>query len=53
MLAACRNDQDDLLNEVLEGSDINVNFSDAIGDTALHYAQVIFFSFLEIYMHPL
>ncbi|KAG2227157.1 hypothetical protein INT45_003887, partial [Circinella minor] len=38
MLAACRNDQDDLLNEILKGSDIDVNFSDAIGDTALHYA---------------
>lgn len=40
MLAACRNDQDDLLEQVLKAPDINVNFADAIGDTALHYAQV-------------
>ncbi|KAI9496320.1 ankyrin [Zychaea mexicana] len=38
MLAACRNDQDDLLKEILKATDIDVNFSDAIGDTTLHYA---------------
>ncbi|KAI9270790.1 ankyrin repeat-containing domain protein [Phascolomyces articulosus] len=38
MLAACRNDQDDLLQVILNASDIDINFSDAIGDTALHYA---------------
>ncbi|KAI9315934.1 ankyrin [Dichotomocladium elegans] len=38
MLAACRNDQDDLLEEVLKTGDVDINFTDSIGDTALHYA---------------
>lgn len=40
MLAACRNDQDDVLEDLLmtKGDQLDVNFTDSIGDTALHYA---------------
>ncbi|KAI7876212.1 ankyrin [Lichtheimia hyalospora FSU 10163] len=38
MLAACRNDQDELLKEMLNSDDVDYNFVDGIGDGALHYA---------------
>ncbi|ORY96630.1 ankyrin repeat-containing domain protein [Syncephalastrum racemosum] len=38
MLAACRNDQDDLLEDLLKTGKVDLTFTDAIGNTALHYA---------------
>ncbi|KAG2213119.1 hypothetical protein INT47_011268 [Mucor saturninus] len=38
ILAACRNDQDEMLEDVLKEGDIDINYADALGDTALHYA---------------
>lgn len=37
MLAACRNDQDEMLEDVLKEGDIDINHADKLGDTALHY----------------
>lgn len=38
MLAACRNDQDEMLEEVLKEGDFDINYADGIGDTPCHYA---------------
>ncbi|KAI9483408.1 MAG: ankyrin repeat-containing domain protein [Benjaminiella poitrasii] len=38
MLAACRNDQDDMLEDILKEGDFDINHTDPLGDTALHYA---------------
>ncbi|KAG0768849.1 hypothetical protein G6F57_002651 [Rhizopus arrhizus] len=38
MLAACRNDQDEMLEEVLKEGDFDINYTDGIGDTPCHYA---------------
>ncbi|OBZ87063.1 hypothetical protein A0J61_04893 [Choanephora cucurbitarum] len=38
LLAACRNDQDEMLEDVLKEPEVNVNYADPLGDTALHYA---------------
>lgn len=38
MLAACRNDQEDLLNEVISQGNCDPNFVDGAGNTAAHYA---------------
>ncbi|KAF7722870.1 hypothetical protein EC973_002631 [Apophysomyces ossiformis] len=38
MLAACRNDQDDILEDILNEGDYDINFTDGVGDTAAHYA---------------
>lgn len=37
MLAACRNDQDEMLEDVLKEGDVDINHTDKLGDTALHY----------------
>ncbi|EIE84801.1 hypothetical protein RO3G_09511 [Rhizopus delemar RA 99-880] len=39
MLAACRNDQDEMLEEVLKEGDFDINYADGIGDTPCHYAE--------------
>jgi ankyrin repeat protein len=38
MLAACRNDQDEMLEDIIKEGDFNINHTDPLGDTALHYA---------------
>ncbi|KAG0169778.1 hypothetical protein DFQ28_002921 [Apophysomyces sp. BC1034] len=38
MLAACRNDQDEMLEDILKEDDYDINFTDGVGDTAAHYA---------------
>ncbi|CAO3700359.1 unnamed protein product [Rhizopus stolonifer] len=38
MLAACRNDQDEMLEDVLKEGEFNINHTDGLGDTACHYA---------------
>ncbi|KAI8994812.1 ankyrin repeat-containing domain protein [Pilobolus umbonatus] len=37
MLAACRNDQDEMLEDILGEGDFDINHRDGRGDTALHY----------------
>ncbi|KAG2228830.1 hypothetical protein INT48_007081 [Thamnidium elegans] len=37
LLAACRNDQDEMLEDVLKERDVDINHADGLGDTALHY----------------
>ncbi|KAI8645814.1 ankyrin repeat-containing domain protein [Parasitella parasitica] len=37
MLAACRNDQDEMLEDILKEGDFDINHTDDLGDTALHY----------------
>lgn len=37
ILAACRNDQDEMLEDILKEGDMDINYADALGDTALHY----------------
>ncbi|KAI8380693.1 hypothetical protein BD560DRAFT_453020 [Blakeslea trispora] len=39
LLAACRNDQDEMLEDVLKEPEVDVNYADPLGDTALHYAR--------------
>ncbi|KAG0174371.1 hypothetical protein DFQ28_006647 [Apophysomyces sp. BC1034] len=38
MLAACRNDQEDELNDILTEGDYDLSFTDSIGNTAAHIA---------------
>lgn len=38
MLAACRNDQDEMLEDIFKEGDFDINHTDALGDSALHYA---------------
>ncbi|KAI8051074.1 ankyrin repeat-containing domain protein [Gilbertella persicaria] len=38
LLAACRNDQDEMLQDILKEQDYDINYADPLGDTALHYA---------------
>ncbi|CEI89389.1 hypothetical protein G6F70_005021 [Rhizopus microsporus] len=38
MLAACRNDQDEMLEDILKEGDFDINYTDGLGDTACHYA---------------
>lgn len=38
MLAACRNDQEDTLEEILNDGSCDPNFVDGAGNTAAHYA---------------
>ncbi|KAI8967732.1 hypothetical protein BDF20DRAFT_829080, partial [Mycotypha africana] len=38
MLAACRNDQDEMLEDIFKEGDFDINHTDGLGDTALHYA---------------
>ncbi|ORZ08086.1 ankyrin repeat-containing domain protein [Absidia repens] len=38
ILAACKDDQDDWLNDLLSQGEFDISFSDDNGDTALHYA---------------
>jgi histidinol phosphatase-like enzyme len=40
MLAACRNDQDEMLEDIFKEGDFDINHQDGVGDSALHYAQV-------------
>lgn len=40
MLAACRNDQEDTLEEILNDGSCDPNFVDGAGNTAAHYAWV-------------
>ncbi|GAN01088.1 ankyrin [Mucor ambiguus] len=37
MLAACRNDIDDMLEDIFKEGDFDINHTDDLGDTALHY----------------
>ncbi|KAI8087198.1 ankyrin repeat-containing domain protein [Thamnidium elegans] len=39
LLAACRNDQDEMLEDVLKEGDVDINHADGLGDTALHYCS--------------
>ncbi|KAI8083094.1 ankyrin repeat-containing domain protein [Halteromyces radiatus] len=38
ILAACRNDQDEWLNDLLAQGDFDISFTDDNGNTSLHYA---------------
>jgi histidinol phosphatase-like enzyme len=40
MLAACRNDQDEMLEDIFKEGEFDINHQDGVGDSALHYAQV-------------
>ncbi|KAK4516299.1 uncharacterized protein ATC70_011269 [Mucor velutinosus] len=37
MLAACRNDLDEMLEDIVKEGDFDINHTDDLGDTALHY----------------
>ncbi|KAL7319689.1 hypothetical protein PS15m_002796 [Mucor circinelloides] len=37
MLAACRNDLDEMLEDIFKEGDFDINHTDDLGDTALHY----------------
>ncbi|KAI7862021.1 hypothetical protein BDF14DRAFT_1737239, partial [Spinellus fusiger] len=37
VMAACKNDQDDLLSELLQQTDVNINHCDTAGNTPAHY----------------
>jgi uncharacterized protein len=39
LLAACKSDQDDIVEDVLsQKGTFDINFADGVGNTALHYA---------------
>ncbi|KAI9304695.1 ankyrin repeat-containing domain protein [Cunninghamella echinulata] len=38
LLAACRNDQEDVLEEILESENYDIHFTDGAGNTAAHLA---------------
>ncbi|KAJ2957444.1 hypothetical protein NQZ79_g6873 [Umbelopsis isabellina] len=38
LLAACKNDQDDMLDDIFKEGGYDINFQDGAGNTAAHYA---------------
>ncbi|OZJ01919.1 hypothetical protein BZG36_05006 [Bifiguratus adelaidae] len=41
LLAACRNDQDDVVNDIIQSPDsVDLNFTDGVGNSALHYCAM-------------
>lgn len=38
LLAACKNDQDDMLDDIFKEGSYDINFRDGAGNTAAHYA---------------
>lgn len=38
LMAACRNDQDDIVEEILESGNYDIKYTDGAGNTAAHLA---------------
>ncbi|OAD67182.1 hypothetical protein PHYBLDRAFT_67318 [Phycomyces blakesleeanus NRRL 1555(-)] len=47
IIAACRNDQDDILIDLLKLKNHDINFADGAGNTAAHHAYVMLFYFVQ------